>query len=163
MNKIFSLYFFIFFCIFQRATVYAKKIKLQPLIIIQINQLLDLSVESFYKEALDSKGKFKGDSVDEMQRLTKNIFHLSHLLPVETAVHFKKIFQALEVQLSLLLKTSKRLYVKQVWKSLFVISRSFNTKTYFYGFCSKDKSMWLQKRKTKPLNPVGLRHCVNAI
>lgn len=143
--------------------LYAKRIKLQPLVVIQINQLLDLSVEKFYTESLQAKAVFKGSSVIEMQKLTKILLKSSKLLPVETAVHFTKIFHTLEVQLSLLLKTLKPMYIKQVWKSLFVISRSFNVKVYLYGFCSRDKSMWLQKKKTKLVNPVGVKSCVSSI
>lgn len=141
----------------------ARKIKLRPLIIIQINHLLDLSVKQFYKDTLASKTQFIGDSVIQMQSVTKLLLKSAKSLSPETALHYKKIFQSLDVQLSLLLKSKKMIYAKQAWKSLFIISRSFNVKTYFYGFCSKDKSMWLQKIKTKPINPISNKSCVNAI
>lgn len=156
--------FFIFFLMLTHSFLaYGKKIKLQPLVVIQINYLLDLSVGQFYKETLASKSQFKGDSLLAIQRATRVLLSSAKSLPPETAVHFKKIFQALDVQLSLLLKTSKLIYAKQAWKSLFVISRSFNVQPYFYGFCAKDRSMWLQKKKSKPVNPIGVRSCVNSI
>lgn len=200
MNKIcVSIFIILTYCF----PLYGKKIKLQPLIVIQINRLLDLSVDKFYTESLDAKLRFnnsgsgsknssgknklkdnlksnsqnksnfksnrdsnrdsKSNSVAEMQKITFLLLKSAKSLPSETEVHFKKIFQALNVQLSLLLKNSKPIYRKQVWKSLFIISRSFNVKTYFYGFCAKDKSMWLQNKKSKPVNPIGVSSCVNAI
>lgn len=156
--------FLIFFLIFiQISLSNAKKIKLQPLIVIQINHLLDLSVKQFYKETLASQSQFTGHSVKKIQAVTKLLLNSAKSLPPETALHYKKIFQSLDVQLSLLLKSKKMIYAKQAWKSLFIISRSFNVKTYFYGFCYKDKSMWLQAKNTKPLNPLGVKSCINAI
>lgn len=162
MNKL-LYFFFIFLILTYSSLVYGKKIKLQPLVVIKINHLLDLSVDQFYTETLASTSQFTGTSLLEIQKATKALLSSAKFLPPETAVHFKKIFQTLNVQLSLLLKTSKIIYMKQVWKSLFVISRTFNVKAYFYGFCAKDRSMWLQKKKTKPVNPIGARSCVNFI
>ncbi|MBE8222014.1 MAG: hypothetical protein HAW60_04710 [Bdellovibrionales bacterium] len=162
MNKVL---FFLFFLLTNSFFAHGKKIKLPTLSVIQINHLLDLSVDTFYKETMSSKSKpkFTGNSLLKIQKSTKLLLNSSKILAPEIAVHFKKIFKALDVQISLLLKTSKKVYVKQVWKSLFIISRSFNVKTYFYGFCSKDRSMWIQKKKSKPVNPIGLSSCVNYI
>ncbi|MBE8162807.1 MAG: hypothetical protein HAW63_02325 [Bdellovibrionaceae bacterium] len=160
MNKFF---FIIFFTITHNCFAYEKKIHLPPLVVIQVNQLLNLSVDKFYKESLASKGQFKGSSLSKIQKVIQLLLGSAKTLPPETAVHFKKIFQALDVQLSSLIKTAKPIYIKQVWKSLFLIARSFNVNAYLYGFCDKDRSMWIQKKKSKLINPIGARSCAKAI
>jgi hypothetical protein len=150
------------FSIDSQARRYSSKIKIKPILKTELNKLLaatnDLHGACFRQNELRIEAQLK------IVILKIKLAHQKTSLAKEPATHLNKMLEAARVQLELAQMNEgekRQESIKQAFKQLVQIAKVYKLDNYRIFFCSKDKSVWLQKdwRAKNPINPENLKHC----
>ncbi len=141
---------------------YNSKIKVKPVIKVELNNVLkatnDLHNACFKQNELRIEAQLK----NVIHKI--NLAHQKSGAAREQAPHLNRMLEAAKTELELAQMRQgemRQQNIKAAFKQLVQLAKVYKLDKYRIFFCSKDKSVWLQKnwKAQNPINPKDYKNC----